>query len=411
MMKRTIRRKHHPIVILCAGMITAMLFSILPQAVSAAGPYHATASVVNDNPGAALRNDCSFPLGISFMTGNQPLKIEQLGRYMQEGNKGTHTVTVAELNAEGKLVTLCSAEVNMAGGTPGSFSYAAVDHPVVLKPNSKYYLLSREDSTVGDTWFGLTALYENAREFDISWMYYAYTLDGVTIADEGSETSGRRRGAVGLDIRYSYPSVEPTDHPEAFSSVTLGEGGLRTTGGGWALGGVITVGARDVTVTDLGRMCWEGNCQPHTVSLVDPASGAVLASVTVDMNGAAVGQYRYAGLETSVTLKAGQSYYLLSVEYQGGDAFAEGGAVWNAAGEDISLTGWVYRNPEAAAYESGEGAIAFNGLNLRYTAEQSPENPDTGVQLAAAGLAAAASAVIPAVIKSKYSRKRAGGQP
>src|SRR4029077_11052517 len=101
-------------------------------------------------------------------------------------------------------------------------------------------------------------------------------------------------------------------------------GSLRNDFSGW-VGGQITVGSADLTVTDLGRIVVAGNSGTHTVKLVDAATGLDVSggSVSVSMAGGTPGQFQYATLSSPVTLLANHSYYLVSQEISGGDTWYE----------------------------------------------------------------------------------------
>jgi hypothetical protein len=81
------------------------------------------------------------------------------------------------------------------------------------------------------------------------------------------------------------------------------------------------VGAADLRVSALGRWVVEGNSGSHTVKVVDAATGNDVASAVVNTAGAPAGTFRYVDLSAPLTLRAGASYYLVSEETAGGDAW------------------------------------------------------------------------------------------
>ena len=83
---------------------------------------------------------------------------------------------------------------------------------------------------------------------------------------------------------------------------------LRNDYTGW-IGMKITVGAANVTLTELGRWVVSGNSQPHTVKVVVASSGADLAgaSVSIATAGAPAG-FKYATLGSPVSLSANTAY-------------------------------------------------------------------------------------------------------
>ena len=76
-------------------------------------------------------------------------------------------------------------------------------------------------------------------------------------------------------------------------------------------------------VSALGRIVLSGNSQNHTVKLVHANDGTDVpgASVTVSTASAMPGAFAYANLASTVYLQPNTSYYLVSLESNGGDAW------------------------------------------------------------------------------------------
>jgi hypothetical protein len=76
----------------------------------------------------------------------------------------------------------------------------------------------------------------------------------------------------------------------------------------------------DITVTSLGRYLVEGNSQVHTLRIIHEDK-TVLAEVDIDAATYPLDPlgFQCADLETPVTLKAGEYYFFLSSEIEGGD--------------------------------------------------------------------------------------------
>lgn len=123
----------------------------------------------------------------------------------------------------------------------------------------------------------------------------------------------------------SLPSEEVFATPTAsalltfITSKTLGS--LVGTATGW-FGMAVQIGASDVLVQTLGRGFAPGNAQIHVIKIVD-ANGTDVpgAFVSVNMAGAAVGQFRYGTLNPFVNLTANTTYYIVSQEIAGADQF------------------------------------------------------------------------------------------
>jgi hypothetical protein len=96
-----------------------------------------------------LRNDFSAFVGMRITMGANPVTVTKLGRFMANGNRGTH---VLKLVQNGLDVPGGSVAVAMSGGTVGQFVYANLSRSVVLTAGMTYYLVS-EEMEEGDTWY------------------------------------------------------------------------------------------------------------------------------------------------------------------------------------------------------------------------------------------------------------------
>lgn len=72
------------------------------------------------------------------------------------------------------------------------------------------------------------------------------------------------------------------------------------------------------TITQLGRWKIAGNSQVHTNTIRD-SGGALLGSVAVDMSTATAGQFNFATLGSPIAVTAGNTYYVMTTEINGGD--------------------------------------------------------------------------------------------
>jgi len=105
---------------------------------------------VSANSLGNARNDFGGFLGMELVTGPNPFTVTKLGRMMLAGNSQTHVVKLVK-GSDGSDVAGGSASVAMAGGTPGQFRYAALASPLILSPNTRYFLVSQE-TVGGDTY-------------------------------------------------------------------------------------------------------------------------------------------------------------------------------------------------------------------------------------------------------------------
>ena len=83
------------------------------------------------------------------------------------------------------------------------------------------------------------------------------------------------------------------------------------------------MGANPLAVSALGRIVAPGNSHTHTVKIVDGATGIDVpgGSALVVTAGGVTGSFAYANLANPITLNAGSSYYVLSQENSGLDAW------------------------------------------------------------------------------------------
>ncbi len=114
-------------------------------------------------------------------------------------------------------------------------------------------------------------------------------------------------------LAQSIPFPGPgTVHSVGFTPwVTTATGGSGATGVAGSVGEKITIGGSNVTVAQLGRYCVAGNAQTHTTYILD-ASGASVASGTVNMSGCTGGTYVYGTV--SYTMLASTVYYVMVTE-------------------------------------------------------------------------------------------------
>lgn len=131
------------------------------------------------------------------------------------------------------------------------------------------------------------------------------------------------------------------------------------------IGGKIGVGSKDLIVTELGRLCVDGNKQVHNVKIVDAATCKDVVGASVDISGGEAGKFTYVKLETPVVLKANTTYYIMSREYADGDKFAEGDSQFFPVNpDDISLLGRAFF---IQGYNDDLGMnYSFVGLNFKY---------------------------------------------
>jgi hypothetical protein len=116
-----------------------------------APPPVSSTALVSSFAGSILRNNYGFWSGIEFSTPSQTMTVSALGRYDVAGSSASHQVKLVTV-ADGNDVPGSTVIVNLAAGTPGSFTYVQLPSPITLRPNTQYYLVSSE-VVGGDQWY------------------------------------------------------------------------------------------------------------------------------------------------------------------------------------------------------------------------------------------------------------------
>jgi len=88
---------------------------------------------------------------------------------------------------------------------------------------------------------------------------------------------------------------------------------------------LMPAGSTPLTATYVGRGCVAGNSQSHTVKFVYASNGVDVpgGAASVNMTGCTPGQFAWAALPAPISLMPGVAYYLVTLEYIGGDMWYE----------------------------------------------------------------------------------------
>lgn len=127
-----------------------------------------------------------------------------------------------------------------------------------------------------------------------------------------------------------------------------------------------TVGAEDLFVTQLGRWKVSGNSGTRTIEIRD-SGGSVVATASLDMSLGSAGGFVFAVLAALVTLSAGGTYYLISLEANGGDEWHDdvsGGNVTPTS--DITVTHSVYVVGAGVPTSANGGAHSYGRPNFKF---------------------------------------------
>lgn len=156
----------------------------------------------------------------------------------------------------------------------------------------------------------------------------SYTIANAHAADAGLYKC-RVTNSVGTadstEATLTVNPAAPTSLPAgtaAFAAVASLSTNLRNTYTGF-VGMQILTGNLSVTLNYLGRMMLSGNAAAHTVKVVRASTQIDVpgASVSLNMAGGTIGQFKYAALATPVVLLANTLYWIVTQETAAGDVW------------------------------------------------------------------------------------------
>ena len=165
-------------------------------------------------------------------------------------------------------------------------------------------------------------------------------------------TGTRNPQSTGNLIALDRAEVRPPPGPAAGGLVTSDITGSDRSNFTGQAGMEFTTGASPVTVTALGRGYLPADTQPHTLSLYQAGTGALVASATVATGTAADPDglgFTYQGLSSPVTLAANTSYILASSETSGGDPFFDADTTVHLA-SGFTANGPAWRSGTSGAF-------------------------------------------------------------
>jgi len=318
-------------------------FSPASAQVTVNGANQAAVNFTASSTGPPLRNNLSGFGGMQFTVGSSALLVSSVGRICVAGNSGTHTVELVSVTS-GSVVPGGSATVSMLNCAGGQFVYANLSSPITLQAGSSYYLVSSELSG-GDQWYDLGAIPPPA---DVSVTNAIYSSGSGWVPGGGANMS-----YVPPSFQYT---VANTSMPQFVTGFNTGAA-LRNNLAGY-VGMQLTVGSKPLTMSSVGRACVSGNSQSHVVEFVNASTGTAVSggSATVSMSGCQAGQFVFAALNPSITLPAGGSYYLVSLESYGGDQWHDLGSITTTSVATVSN----------AVYSSGSGWNSMGAANTSY---------------------------------------------
>ena len=333
-----------------------------PQSIMMSAPHSVTANFAGSTGGAAgfvtgfglnspaIRNDFGGYVGMSLVAGASPLNVKSVGRVCVAGNTGMHTVKFVNAS-NGADVAGGSAQVSMAGCTPGKFTYATLASPITLAAGTGYYLVSQETAG-GDTWYDLGQVTGNSVAAVKSSVYF-YGNNWIPYG-------AANMSYVPPDFQYTALAVSG---PQPFvTAFNLNNQPTRNDFSDY-VGMNLTVGANNLSVTTVGRVCIAGNGLSHVVLLLNADNRVVLGGANVNMSGCTPGQFVYTPLSSAITLTAGTSYFLASQEKSGGDSWYDQGSLTSTGAAQVNNSVYHYNG---LWYSLGAVNTSYVPVNFLY---------------------------------------------
>ena len=207
-------------------------------------------------PSSTVRNNFTGWAGFKLQTGDTPVIVSALSRWVYSGNSGSHTVKLVTAST-GTDLSGGSVTVNTSGASTNRFLYANLAAPITLAANTAYYLVTQETSG-GDKWYD----YDTA--LDIG---EGVSSTGVCFATTGAYTvnamAGQGYGPVGL-------KGVPATRVRTYAWGNDLSGSVQGAGG---VGGLLWINPPGGAAAQF--VAYDGN--GNVVGLVDGTSGTISA--------------------------------------------------------------------------------------------------------------------------------------
>ncbi|MBQ9778092.1 MAG: AraC family ligand binding domain-containing protein, partial [Clostridia bacterium] len=175
--------------------------------------------------------------------------VTEIGRMFYAGNAQEHILKIVDVDTKADVA---SVTVNMAGGTVDQFTYGKLSAPVTLKANKAYYLVSEEHFD-GDAFADHGFRTHSSAGASVTGGVYYLPED-----DSWHPDNSPSFGFVGLDFKYTMDKTAASgDVLELVGEKQINE--VLRNNFDTRIGTAFTVGAKDIYVTELGRIFWNGN--------------------------------------------------------------------------------------------------------------------------------------------------------
>jgi hypothetical protein len=235
---------------------------------------------------------------------------------------------------EGRAGYASASEINIEFGSTGTAPPPPPPPPPPAAPAITG--LSPATATAGSPGFALTVTGSNFASTAI--VQWNGSNRSTAFSSSTSLVANISAADVATAGTASVSVVNPgssASNSQTFNIASAGVAGLPGSGGfvvtavpgtprnnftGW-VGMSVTVGAKPLQVSSLGRLALAGNAGSHTLKIVNAGDGTDFpgGAVNVGLGGATPGSFVYGTLPSPVTLQANTTYYILSQEIQGAD--------------------------------------------------------------------------------------------
>jgi O-glycosyl hydrolase len=143
-----------------------------------------------------VRNDFTGAVGMQFTTGPSGLVVTALGREKVSGNTGSHPLAIIRASDQ-SLVASASVNTATAAVDAQGFQYAALAAPVMLAPNTTYYLQSSEWAG-SDQWYDANSMVTLTNGGTVNPVYVTWDAYGNPTYTSYPSNTGHAYGPVSL---------------------------------------------------------------------------------------------------------------------------------------------------------------------------------------------------------------------
>jgi uncharacterized protein len=319
-----------------------------------------------NQPYTGTRNDFTGTVGYQFVP-SQNITVTALGRSVSGTMNVSHPVRIWKTSDQSVVasITVTASSPRDACG----YAYELLPSSITLASGTSYRIASYETSG-GDQWRDLGDISNHGAIASIS-----YGVCDYGDVYPGSNFGSSNQGYVPVTFYMGSTPSTPTPTPlpgalKNYFNQTYSLDRNNFTG----VVGFEFIPRQDLNLTKLGRAGGASMTHNHTISLYRVPDRALLGSVTVTPSSAkdSLG-YAYEGLTSSIQLKAGIEYRIISSEQAGGDYFRDAAHVENHSLVADMICGVYDSNPGTYPVSVNKGTDnAYLGPTFFFTDSENP---------------------------------------